>query len=515
MNKKYIFPGIVILAIIFIIPIFYKIIKKPVIRVTKVSFSKKKRDHLDHSHFFKKKITDPKEVTKECLKCHKNQAHDLMKTVHWKWESEPVKIPGKKELVKIGKKNLVNNFCIGISGNQISCTSCHAGYGWKDKSYNFKDVNNVDCLICHDWSGTYVKGDYGYPKKSVDLQAVAKSVGYPKRDNCGICHIYGGGGMGVKHGDLDNSLINPHRELDVHMGGSDLLCIDCHKTDKHKISGTAYSVSVDNRNGINCTDCHKEMNHQDRRINKHLDSVACQTCHIPDYAKKAPTKTDWDWSKAGDSARNEDKHHYLKIKGEFLYGKKLIPEYRWFNMKVGRYLYGDKLDPTTTLDLNPPQGNIKDKKAKIWPFKIHRAKQPYDLENLYLLQPVTSGDGGYWHQFDWKKALELGEEKTGVKFSGNYDFIDTNMYWPLSHMVSPKEKSLKCFDCHGENSRFNWKDLGYKGDPINIGGRYYVKPKPVKPNRVKKINKSTRLKKKVKTVKARKLVKPINKEGKK
>lgn len=432
----------------------------------------KKRTHLDHSPFFTKAFNTPQDVTKACLECHSDAAKDMMKTAHWNWEGDPVHVPGHDKPMKIGKKNLLNNFCIGIRGNWISCTSCHAGYGWGDDTFDFKKEENVDCLVCHDWSGTYVKGEFGMPKKGVNLQAVAKSVGYPRRDNCGICHIYGGGGMGVKHGDLDNTMVNPTESIDVHMGRHNLLCIDCHNTENHDIKGKAYSVSVNHENGINCTDCHHDVPHKDSRINTHLDSVACQTCHIPVFAKKAPTKTHWDWSKAGDPNRPDDPHHYLKIKGEFVYDKNIVPEYSWFNMKSYRYILGDKIDPSSPTYLNRPMGDITDQHAKIWPFKVHRAKQPYDSEFNYLLQPVTSGKGGYWQHFDWHKALERGAGITGMKYSGNYGFADTVMQWPLSHMVSPTKEALKCDDCHGEKSRMDWKALGYQQDPKKIGGRF-------------------------------------------
>ena len=42
----------------------------------------------------------------------------------------------------------------------------------------------------------------------------------------------------------------------------------------------------------------------------------------------------------------------------------------------------------------------------------------------------------------------------GMEFSGEYDFVQTEMYWPLNHQVSPKEQSLSCIDCHTrDNSR--------------------------------------------------------------
>ncbi len=121
----------------------------------------------------------------------------------------------------------------------------------------------------------------------------------PERDNCGYCHFDGGGGNGVKHGDLDDSLIFPSDSVDVHMGSNDMECIDCHKTEDHLVSGRMISVSVEGENQIYCTDCHNSTPHEDERLNEHTDAVACQTCHIPSGAIKDPTKMFWDWSTAG------------------------------------------------------------------------------------------------------------------------------------------------------------------------------------------------------------------------
>jgi hypothetical protein len=118
-----------------------------------------------------------------------------------------------------------------------------------------------------------------------------------------------------------------------------------------------------------------------------------------------------------------------------------------------------------------PQGDIDDLEAKIWPFKIHSARQPYDPNYNHLLQPKTVGEGGYWTEFDWDLASQLGAEAAGIAYSGEYDFAATEMYWVLSHMVVPKEEALQCHDCHGESGRMDWEALGYYGDPIQWGGR--------------------------------------------
>ncbi len=426
---------------------------------------KKDRAHVDHSAFFKDKISSPQEVTKKCLECHKDAAKEVHQTAHWNWAD---KVHG------LGKTNLVNNFCMGIEGNWPACTKCHVGYGWSDKKFDFKNEENVDCLVCHDWSGQYVKGKSGLPTEKTDLMVAAKSVGYPKRENCSNCHSYGGGGLGVKHGDIDTSLLNPTESLDIHMGKHGFLCVDCHKTTEHEIRGKAYSVSIDSKGGFDCTECHKDHFHQDQRLNAHLDSVACQTCHIPSYARKQPTKMDWDWSKAGDANRKNDPHTYLKIKGEFVYEANVLPKYYWFNKTVTRYLKGDKIDPKNMTDLNKPNGDIKDKNAKIWPFKLHDGKQIYDAVNMYLMLPLTAGKGGFWTDFNWDQALRLSESHTGLKYSGKYDFAETRMYWPLSHMVTTKDKALSCNDCHGQSQkRMDWKALGYEGDPLRYqGGRW-------------------------------------------
>jgi len=433
-------------------------------------YAKRVRPHFDHAPVIPEKFDSAQAVTRACLKCHP-QAANVMKTSHWLWLGDEVQIPGRSGTTRIGKKNVINNFCIATKGNEKSCMKCHIGYGWADDSFDFKNAENVDCLVCHEHTNTYLKGTYGIPEKGTDLVAAARSVGTPARDNCLGCHAYGGGGQAVKHGDLDSSLAHPLEGEDVHMGRDQFLCVDCHSAPQHAIRGKAFSVSVEDSHGVACTDCHTKPEHRDERINAHLKAVACQTCHIPNFAGKLPTKATWDWSKAGDASRPDDPHHYLKIKGEFTYEQDALPEYRWFNGKVERYLLGDKIDPAKTTVLNPPLGDIADKTAKIWPFKIHRAKQPYDALNNYLFPPLTGGPGGYWTTFDWESAFQLGSKASNIPYSGKYGFAPTEMYWPLSHMVAPKEKALACNECHGDKSRLDWKALGYAGDPMKTGGR--------------------------------------------
>jgi len=102
-----------------------------------------------------------------------------MKTAHWQWLGPEETIPGRAEPMRIGKRNLLNNFCIGIQGNWAGCTKCHAGYGWDKADYDFSKAENVDCLVCHDWSSSYVKGPAGLPEKASTFSWPPKASAIP------------------------------------------------------------------------------------------------------------------------------------------------------------------------------------------------------------------------------------------------------------------------------------------------------------------------------------------------
>jgi octaheme c-type cytochrome (tetrathionate reductase family) len=435
-----------------------------------------KQSHTDHSGMMKGPFPDGPSVTRACLACHPVAGQQMLRSEHFTWLGEAAMVPGKggpghESPQRIGKRNLINNFCLTIESNWPRCTNCHAGYGWKDASYDFSKVENVDCLICHEQTGSYRKDLGGVPVAGSNLVAAAGSVAAPTRENCGLCHFAGGGGDAVKHGDMDGTLGFPREHVDVHMGKHGLQCTDCHRTHAHKIPGQSLSVEVTGRSHIACTDCHAPSPHRNDRLNEHVAAVACPTCHIPVMAIDAPTKLIWDWSTAGQDTAVKEPHRYLKEKGSFVYEAKVPPEYAWYDGTGERYLKGDRIDPSSVVSISKPRGSIHDAKSRIWPFKIHRGKQPYDTRNQYLLIAKTYGPGGFWTDYDWEEALRLGAEASGLPFSGHYGFVTSEMYWPLAHMVQPGEHALQCADCHGEHGRMDFAALGYDGDPAYRGGR--------------------------------------------
>jgi len=433
----------------------------------------------DHEEYIEGPFETPQEVTATCLECHDDVADGIMKSQHWNWHSAKfAQVNG--DSILIGKQNMINNFCVSVPSNWPRCTSCHIGYGWEDESFDFTDVENIDCLVCHEQTGTYTKTPTGagMPAPDTDLVAVAQSVGLSTRQNCGVCHFYGGGGNEVKHGDLDNSLLEPTMELDFHMGGLDFECSECHTTEDHNILGAGNSSIAINSNHISCTDCHDTDVHASEAINRHVNSIACETCHIPMFAREEPTKTWWDWSTAGQDKEPEKDSLglplYNKKKGDFKFGKNVIPEYRWFNGSANYYVSGDKLDPTLVLKLNSLNGEICDATAKIYPFKVMRGKQIYDTKNNYLIIPNLYGKKGYWTTFDWNEAAKIGMDVVDLDYSGTYGFIETEMNWAIHHMVAPAENALKCTSCHGKkgSNRMDWEALGYEKDPNVKGGRF-------------------------------------------
>ena len=257
----------------------------------------------DHGKFkeLQRVFASGPEVTKACLSCHTEASKQLHQTQHWKWEYTN---PTTQQ--KLGKKHVINNFCTSVSSNYKACASCHIGYGLKDEGFDFASEENVDCLVCHDSTGKYKKpsGFAGHPVtkdtefppgsgkivRGIDLQNIALKVGKTRRETCGTCHFYGGGGDAVKHGDLDSSLEQPDKALDVHMDaeGLNFSCATCHKTEGHQVPGSRYAPTAADREGAHlrgkadssnpatCQACHGQAPHTGKaKLNDHTDKVAC------------------------------------------------------------------------------------------------------------------------------------------------------------------------------------------------------------------------------------------------
>jgi octaheme c-type cytochrome (tetrathionate reductase family) len=413
-----------------------------------------------------------RQVTEACVSCHVEAEEQLKKTIQWTWLSP---FDDNGETGKAGYS--VNNFCISTNKmHDTECSNCHIGWNAKE--------DGINCLKCHSqidvhWNDVF--HDYKSFKESGDIeiaddlqktiQEALQTVGLPLRRNCGVCHFNGGGGEAVKHGDLDDTLVNPPKELDIHMGvdSQNFRCTRCHTTIAHQIAGRVYStpasvhrqslVENDLVPKIMCESCHTAKPHPNgHKANDHTDRVACQTCHIPRFAREHPTETWWDWSKAGkvkDGKHYQEKGEfdrfvYKSHKGEFKWAKNVVPDYYWYNGSITTLTIRDKIDPGhEPVRVSWPVGDRNDQHSRIFPFKVHRGKQPYDKQNNNLLAPLLSEeDDGYWKTLDWVDSITRGMALMGVPYSGEFGFVETAYVFPTTHMVAPKTGTLTCTECH-------------------------------------------------------------------
>jgi octaheme c-type cytochrome (tetrathionate reductase family) len=418
---------------------------------------------IDHRKLpeLQREFSTPQEVTETCIGCHTERHREVMNSAHWNWER--VTYVEGRGVAAAGKKNVLNNFCLGAQSNELSCAKCHIGFGMTNDHFDFTNARNVDCMVCHDNSEEYQKGSSmaGYPARTVNLTKVAQSVGSPTKINCGSCHFYSGGGNNVKHGDLEAAQLACDRDVDVHMAanGMNMSCVACHTAENHQIKGRLYSVSSTNTNRATCEQCHTTTPHFDDLLNRHNAKVSCQACHIPVYAKANPTKMSWKWSEAGKLRDGEpyqqfnadSTEEYQSIKGTFVWAKNVKPDYIWFNGTADHYLLGDTIK-SVPVQMNTLFGSHDDKESKIYPVKIHTGDQIYDKKYNTLIQPKlfaeSKGDSAFWKDFDWETASAAGMKQVGLPFSGEYGFVETEMYWPVNHMVAPKEQAVSCAECH-------------------------------------------------------------------
>jgi octaheme c-type cytochrome (tetrathionate reductase family) len=448
------------------------------------------------------------EGTESCLMCHQDVGEAALEMGHFKWEGKTQRIAGLEGGTH-GKNDLLNNFCIAVPTNEGRCTQCHIGLGYNDKNFDFQDPANVDCLVCHDQSGTYKKGlkTAGMPEPAVDLNVVARSISLgakPPRKNCIACHAFAGGGDNVKHGDISSDLVSTTREYDVHMGtdGANFDCVDCHGANHDPKSGevnhgnAGMSLhSVYEGEMKQCTDCHGGQNtiHADSDAEQLFSAgwherLACQVCHIPAIARKISTKTEWYWSDAGqditpipkDPVTGRDT--YAKKKGSFVWTNNVRPVLRYSNGVWKRKVIGvnDKYE-VEPIDLASPLGDYSDPNAMIYPFKKMVGNQPVDPNTGTILVPhlfgKTAGPNPYWVKYDWNLALQDAAAYTGQDYSGTYGFGSTEMLLSVNHEVAPAENALgsgpmpeACMDCHASD-HVDWDALGWTDDPLDGGDR--------------------------------------------
>jgi mono/diheme cytochrome c family protein len=133
---------------------------------------------------------------------------------------------------------------------------------------------------------------------TITMDQAVQTVHMPVRANCIQCHAKGGGGDNNKRGDMAMAhATTTDRNFDVHMASTptgNLVCQACHTTQLHKIAGRGADLRETDLNvqmGCSTSACHATKTasngHATSGVYKHVARVACQTCHIKNYARDA------------------------------------------------------------------------------------------------------------------------------------------------------------------------------------------------------------------------------------
>jgi len=130
--------------------------------------------------------------------------------------------------------------------------------------------------------------------------------------------------------------------------------------------------------------------------------------------------------------------------------------YKWWN---------EKNDGTFT-----PKGSYADGYSKLYAFKEFKQKIFVDANGERL--PTKNGLIFMKGENAVKKAILIAQkqgrfiggkmENPGKKKPDLAGTKEITEYFMVSHGVVPKEESLKCVDCHGENPVIDWDALGMK-----------------------------------------------------
>ncbi len=196
-----------------------------------------------------------------------------------------------------GKLGQINDFCTYPDINWLfqmtntagatvvaGCGACHVGMGAKpEPTATPAQLANIDCLICH--SEVYKRKAVIDPPGSAPrfvpappttipptsteefiLQSLAAIQKTPSTATC-LTRCHTGAGGGAKQGDI-HPVLNPTPAQDFHLastasGGAGLSCLDCHKSENHRIVGRGNDIRETEYLASNPT-----------------FKVDCQNCHI-------------------------------------------------------------------------------------------------------------------------------------------------------------------------------------------------------------------------------------------
>lgn len=423
-----------------------------------------------------------------CKDCHATQASAMYQSVHYQWKGSAAEmttgpaIQGKMDTVD--GSSALNAYCINIQGNWGPCAACHIGTGAKPVATSnptSTQLAGIDCLICHNDT---VNAPYSRvrnattglfePAAGLNMNLVVqKSNIKPVRKNCLGCHARAGGGDAVKRGDIALASGTSNDVLyDVHMAGTgaNIQCQGCHTFTAHRVAGRGSDLRPqDSTVQMSCSTaaCHPGKNsftsgHASYDTYKHVGRVACQTCHLPKYAKNAgdtvaneATEIDRTWQHAEWNA-TLNRFEPMPTKAN-----DLIPKYAFWNgTSWGNNSFDAAvLDPATgAYKVSRPNGAIADPfGTKLYPFKYKTATQALADGKIVPLSTAKFFATGLYDD-----AVRDGLVYMGLPSTTPYTTIVTDELQLLKHQIPTYAGNvLACAACHENTARMNLKTMGY------------------------------------------------------
>ena len=444
-----------------------------------------------------------------CIACHEQEAHDSLNSIHMQWSGPTTNLSNvstENGIPSLGKADVgINTFCTYAPSSAGACYGCHIRAD--GNAGHAPEVNDVDCLMCHsdtyqrkfipdtenpvtvtnvdgitrdyifglqDEVGNYTTvPDYNKMPEGTTMEGLAQNVHMPTRKSCLRCHAAAGGGDWTKRGDMGWSSVAPTEYEDVHMSpqGEDMSCTECHKTEDHKIGGRGIDLRADETAAPGCTDCHEQAPHSDGRLNRHAEGqVACQTCHISEFAKGGATEMSRDWLHPHyNPAFCAGQGGYV---GHEIKQSNVKPEYRFFDGTSYVYNLGETITPNAdgTYTMARANGSIFDGKSKIVPIKNHWTTTALHDDTQQIIAPEIMQ---MFMTGVFDNAVQKGMVNMGL--SGSYSIVDANAEMLITHGVGPKDTALDCMECHdntGETPdgslQIPFTQLGYHSLPEDV-----------------------------------------------
>jgi methanogenesis multiheme c-type cytochrome len=301
-----------------------------------------------------------------------------------------------------------------IKGWMENCGKCHTS------SYRDPATGKTDCTLCHE---------------------TRDGKGEPTIAQCVKCHIKDY----AKRGDIFDEA------HDVHLAVG-MRCHDCHErlTDPHSdhqfAKGYAIDTTEDTMEGtLSCMKCHEERPHYkvdegDILDSKHVNKIACVTCHTGPRPGKAIQSRSW-------TEFTEEGKPVTKMRAAGW-----IPKYKWYTGKKLGHL--------------PILGST-DLMAKIYPFNVVEVTWFIEtsgaaLDDVIIVPEVKAADANN----DRVTTVEEMRKYQNGKYS-DATLVTREFNFSVSHSILPGENAFNCFDCHGKNAYvLNWEELGYMKDPL-------------------------------------------------